>query len=732
MVTSTDLIVTAIAGELSIEVTQVQNTLKLLANGNTIPFITRYRKDTTGGLDEVILRKIYDRANYLRKLSMRKRKVLNEIKEQDQLTPELSKKIREAITLEEVNDLFRPFSKDEETKAAIARKQGLEPLAQMIFSGSMDKGTGEEITQQFVNEDLGIASPKQAIAGAIEIVTEMIANKAEIWPIIREVSYLEGIIQSQGDERSDPERKFQQYHNYQDSLSDIPSHRLLAINRGDKLGALQVKLLLPETKIIDWLQRTFVQQYDSIFLDELEQAIEQAFYEHILPQIRKELKRKTKKMAEVQAYKSFATNLRKLLLKPPFQGLNVMGIDPGFRTGCKIAIVDKTGKFLHHETIFPHPPVNNLFEAKEQLHKLVKKYYIGAVAIGDGTASRQTEELIAEIIQESPRQDLGYILLSEAGASVYSVSEIARKEFPELDPTIRSAIHIARRLIDPLSELVKVEPKSLGIGLYQHDVNQERLAEVLQVVVESCVNQIGVNVNSASIPLLENVSGIDKELAEAIVTYREQNGKIHSRQELLKVPGMTAEIFKQAAGFLKVFNGKNILDQTFIHPESYDATLKLLSKIDTKPEDYQLSQKISALKAQIALRSDLLNQLIQELDIGLYTLKDILKALERPRFDPRDELPKTILQKKAFSLKDLKPGMILEGRIKNVVDFGAFVDIGLKTDGLLHISELSENYISNPYQVVTVGDPVIVKVLSIDVERERISLSMKGIDQEHL
>lgn len=732
MGTSTELMATTIAQELSLEFDQVLNTLSLLEEGNTIPFITRYRKDNTGGLDEIILRKIYDRANYLQKLSSRKREVLNNIKQQEQLTPELAKKIRVAITLEEVNDLFRPFQKDEETKATIARKQGLEPLAEMIFSGKVEDGTAEEVAQQFVNEDFGVTAPNEAITGAIEIVAEMITNNAEIWPVIREVSYTDSIIQTRGDEQSDPERKFQQYHNYQDSLRDVPAHRMLAINRGNKLGALQVKLLLPEAKIIDWLQRTFIQQYQSIFLAELEQAIEIAFYDHILPQIRKELKRKAKKRAEVQAYKVFATNLRKILLHPPFQGLNVIGIDPGFRTGCKIAVVDKTGKYLKDDTIFPHPPINKYQEAKEKLHKLIKKYYIGAIAIGDGTGSRQTEELIAEIIQESPRQDLGYIILSEAGASVYSVSEIARREFPGLDPTIRSAIHIARRLIDPLSELVKVNPKSLGIGLYQHDVDQGRLAEVLQVVVESCVNQIGVNINSASIPLLKNVSGITQDIAEAIVSYREQQGKIRSREELLKIPGMTKKVFKQAAGFLKVFDGKNPLDQTFIHPESYDATLKLLAKIDSRPGDHQLAQKISSLKAQIALRSDLLNQLIQELDIGVYTLTDILRALERPRFDPRDELPKMTLQKEVFSLKDLKPGMILEGKIKNVVDFGAFVDIGLKTDGLVHISELSDNFVHNPFEVITVGEPVVVKVLSIDLERERISLSMKGIDQEYL
>jgi uncharacterized protein len=714
-----------IAKEEKIRVEQVQATIELLDDENTVPFIARYRKELTGGLDENQIIAIQDRIRYLRILEDRKQAVIKSIDEQGKLSDELRSQIEAALKLQEVEDLYLPYKPKKRTRATVAKEKGLEPLAQRMWEQRDITGTPEEIAAAFIDTEKGVSTAEEAIAGACDIIAERVSDDAEVRKIVREKTWNDGILKSQA---KDPEKLdvFEMYKDYSEPVKKIVPHRTLAVNRGEKQGFLKVWIDAPVTDIISGLESRFIKERRSIFLSHLQEAIKDSYDRLIAPAIERELFNQITEVADEHAIKVFATNLRNLLLQPPTKGHIIMGIDPGFRTGCKVAVIDETGKFLEGDTIYPHEPKKRWDFSKGQLRTLIQKHKATVIAIGNGTASRETEQLVAELIQEmqaeSKEIDLRYTIVNEAGASVYSASKLANEEFPDLEAAQRGNISIARRLLDPLAELVKIDPKSIGVGLYQHDVNQTKLAEELDRVVELCVNNVGVNLNTASSALLRHVSGITRSLADNIVRYRDENGIFKSRQELLEVKGMGPKGFTQCAGFLRIPNAEVFFDSTAVHPESYEAAERFLTLVQMQPNEVRGAGK--AFREKLRMLNKNLADVAKECGIGLPTLEDVIAALEKPDRDPRDEMSKPIFRSDVLKIEDLTEGMILKGTVHNVVDFGAFVDIGVKQAGLVHLSQMSYKYIKSPLEVVSAGQVVDVRILKVDVEKGRIALSM--------
>jgi uncharacterized protein len=715
-----------IAGELAVRPAQVARSIELFDDDNTVPFVARYRKEVTGGLDEEQLRIILERLTYLRNLEARKAVVLKSIEEQGKLTDELRARIEAATTLQEVEDLYLPYKPKRRTRATIARERGLEPLAQTILAQELTKGDLAEIAAPFLTEE--VPTVEDAYAGARDIIAETVAEDADVRAGVRERTRGEAWLAiGVADESKDERGVYQMYYDYREKLSAIPPHRLLAINRGEREDILKVKLEGPDEENVKRIQARMVSNPRSIFAGQIREAVADGYERLLAPSIERELRGDLTDTSDEHAIETFAANLRQLLLQPPVRGKTVIGIDPGFRTGCKVALVDPTGKFLGGTTIYPHEPQKRWAEAKATLVKLAVEGGAGVLAIGNGTASRETEALAAEVIVEAKSQignqkELAYVMVSEAGASVYSASDLARKEFPDLDVSMRGAISIARRLQDPLAELVKIDPKSIGVGLYQHDVDQKRLAGALDGVVESAVNHVGVDVNTASPALLSYVAGVSRKVADAIVKHREEHGPFRRREDLRKVKGLGDKTYQQAVGFLKIPGGDRPLDNTFIHPESYPAVERLFEYLDVRGDEKTLPGRIESLR-----REGSLADLADLLEVGEPTLADILESLAKPGRDPRDELPPPLLRQDVLKMEDLKEGMILKGTVRNVVDFGAFVDIGVKQDGLVHVSQMANRYVKNPFEVVSVGDVVTVKVVKVDMERGRIGLSMKDL-----
>ena len=707
-----------IAEELEIKVTQVEAAVKLIDEGCTIPFIARYRKEVTGALNDEQLRNLDERLKYLRNLEDRKAQVLASIEEQGKLTEELKAAITAAETMVLVEDLYRPYKQKRRTRATIAKEKGLEPLAQFIYAQEATEDV-EVKAAEFISDEEGkeVATAQDAIAGALDIIAEQISDVADYRTYIRDITMKEGkLVVTAKDEKA--ESVYENYYDYSEALSTIPGHRILAINRGEDEKFLTVKVEAPEERILRYLEKNILK--DNAFTAEyLKNCIADAYGRLIAPAIEREIRSSLTEMAEDGAIKVFGKNLEQLLMQPPIAGQVVLGWDPAFRTGCKLAVVDPTGKALDTTVIYPTAPQNKVAEAKAVLKKLIAKYHITLISLGNGTASRESEQIIVDLLKELPVK-VQYIIVNEAGASVYSASKLATEEFPNFDVGQRSAASMARRLQDPLAELVKIDPKSIGVGQYQHDMNQKKLGEALGGVVEDCVNKVGVDLNTASASLLEYVSGISKTLAKNIVTYREENGRFVSRAGLLKVPKLGPKAYEQCAGFLRIGDGKNPLDATGVHPESYDATKKLLERLDYTLSDVK-ERKVEGISKKIHDYK----KLSEELGVGEMTLQDIVKELEKPARDPREDMPKPILRSDVLEIKDLTPGMILKGTVRNVIDFGAFVDIGVHQDGLVHISQMSDKFIKHPLEVVSVGDIVEVKVLSVDPKKQRIQLTMK-------
>ena len=708
-------IVKIISDELGVRQSQTEAAVKLIDEGNTIPFIARYRKEATGALNDEQLRHLDERLRYLRSLEERKAAVIASIEEQGMLTEELKDKIDKASTLVAVEDLYRPYKPKKKTRAGIARQKGLEGLA-MIISLQRTNRSIEEEALSFVSEEKGVADVKEAISGALVIIAENISDDAQYRTYIRKLSMKEGVISSQAKDKT-AESVYEMYYDFEEPVNKIVGHRILALNRGEKEKVLTVKIKPPVDKIISYLEKQIITSDNRFTTPLLKEAIADSYDRLIAPSIERDIRNELTEKAEDGAITVFGKNLKQLLLQPPIAGHVVLGWDPAFRTGCKLAVVDPTGKVLETKVIFPTAPQNKVAEAKAELKRLIKKYNITLISLGNGTASRESEQVIVELIKEIDTP-LQYVIVSEAGASVYSASKLATEEFPSFDVGQRSAASIARRLQDPLSELVKIEPKAIGVGQYQHDMNQKKLDESLGGVVEDSVNLVGVDINTASAALLEYVSGINKTLARNIVAYREANGKFITRADLLKVEKLGPKAFEQCAGFLRIPGGKNLLDNTGVHPESYEATRKLLELTDTDMGD---KTKLGALWQD----DKSVHRLAEELGIGELTLKDIIKELMKPGRDPREDMPKPILKSDVLDMEDLKPGMRLKGTVRNVIDFGAFVDIGVHQDGLVHISQITDRYIKHPLDALSIGDVVEVEVLSVDVKKKRISLTMK-------
>ena len=708
-------IVKIISDELGVRQSQTEAAVKLIDEGNTIPFIARYRKEATGALNDEQLRHLDERLRYLRSLEERKAAVIASIEEQGMLTEELKDKIDKASTLVAVEDLYRPYKPKKKTRAGIARQKGLEGLA-IIISLQRTNRSIEEEALNFVSEEKGVANVKEAIAGALDIIAENISDDAQYRTYIRKLSMKEGLISSQAKDKT-AESVYEMYYDFEEPVSKIVGHRILALNRGEKEKVLTVKIKPPVDKIITYLEKQIITSDNRFTTPLLKEAIADSYDRLIAPSIERDIRNELTEKAEDGAITVFGKNLKQLLLQPPIAGHVVLGWDPAFRTGCKLAVVDPTGKVLETKVIFPTAPQNKVAEAKAELKRLIKKYNITLISLGNGTASRESEQVIVELIKEIDTP-LQYVIVSEAGASVYSASKLATEEFPSFDVGQRSAASIARRLQDPLSELVKIEPKAIGVGQYQHDMNQKKLDESLGGVVEDSVNLVGVDLNTASAALLEYVSGINKTLARNIVAYREANGKFITRADLLKVEKLGPKAFEQCAGFLRIPGGKNLLDNTGVHPESYEATRKLLELTDTDMGD---KTKLGALWQD----DKSVHRLAEELGIGELTLKDIIKELMKPGRDPREDMPKPVLKSDVLDMEDLKPGMRLKGTVRNVIDFGAFVDIGVHQDGLVHISQITDRYIKHPLDALSIGDVVEVEVLSVDVKKKRISLTMK-------
>ena len=699
-----------IAGELNINKNQVDNTVKLIDDGNTIPFIARYRKEATGGLSDEVLRELYERLNYLRNLETRKEEIKRLIDEQGKLTEELVVAIDNAMILAELEDIYRPYKQKKKTRATIAKAKGLEPLANIIYE-QVEKRDIYEIAREFITEE--VATVEEALQGAQDIIAEIISDNAKYRKQIKSLCYREAIISTTA--AKEEKSVYEMYYDYKEPISRIPSHRILAINRGEKEEFLKVKIEKPEEKILLLLQKDIISgtsQYKTILTD----TILDSYKRLIEPSIEREIRSDLTEKAESKAIKVFGQNAKQLLLQAPIKGKVVMGFDPAYRTGCKIAVIDETGKLLDTTTIYPTEPQNDIITSTKVMLELIDKYKIDMIAIGNGTASRESEQFVADTIKKSKRE-VYYAIVSEAGASVYSASKLATEEYPNINVSLRGAISIARRLQDPLAELVKIDPKAIGVGQYQHDVNQKELSENLTGVVEDAVNSVGVDVNTATPSLLSYVAGINGTVAKNIVKYRDENGKFKERKELLKVPKLGKIAYEQCAGFIRIYGGKNPLEITAVHPESYKATEKLLEK---------LNMNVSEIAKEPDKLKELdVKELAKELEIGEMTLSDIINELLKPGRDPREDLPKPILRSDVLKLEDITEGMVLSGTVRNVIDFGAFVDIGIKNDGLVHISEMSEKFVKNPSEIVSVGDVIKVKVIGIDKERQKVKLSMK-------
>lgn len=711
-------IVKILAGELGIKTAQVEATIKLIDEGNTIPFISRYRKEVTGSLNDEILRQFDERLKYLRNLEEKKTQVLSAIEEQGKLTDELKKEIEDAITLVAVDDLYRPFRPKRRTRAMIAVEKGLEGFANDIFEEKLEDDATEEAKKYLSDkEGLEVETEADAIAGAMDIIAEKISDDAGFRNKIRDLSFKQGILTSVAKDET-VESVYENYYNFAESVSKTAGYKILAINRGEEEKILTVKLDPPVEEIIRYLEKCIIKKNNEHTEQILKDTIDDAYKRLIAPSIERDIRSSLTEAAEDEAIKVFGKNLTQLLMQPPVAGRVVLGWDPAFRTGCKLAVVDETGKVLDTTVIYPTAPQNKVEAAKKVLKELIKKYNISLISLGNGTASRESEAVIVELIKEVDTK-LEYIIVNEAGASVYSASKLATEEFPNFDVGQRSAASIARRLEDPLAELVKIDPKSIGVGQYQHDMNQKKLSEALGAVVEDCVNKVGVDLNTASAPLLEYISGISKAVAKNIVVYREENGSFKTRKELLKVSKLGPKAFEQCAGFLRINDGKEPLDMTSVHPESYAATKKLLESLGYSDSDITLSGL-----GGISKKIHDFKKISDELEIGEITLRDIVKELEKPGRDPRDEMQKPILRTDVMEMEDLKEGMILKGTVRNVIDFGAFVDIGVHQDGLVHISRLSKKFIKHPLEAVSVGDIVEVRVDSVDLKKKRIALSM--------
>ena len=708
-----------IADELNIRESQVESAVKLIDEGNTIPFIARYRKEATGNLSDEILRNLGERLKYLRNLEERKEEIIRLIDEQGKLTDELTIKIAGTMILSELEDIYRPFRPKKRTKATIAKEKGLEPLSQIIYL-QKEKSDINEIAEKYIDKEKGVETAEEAISGALDIIAENIADDADYRKKIKSFDFREAIIKTkQAKEESSP---YEMYYDYSEAILRMPSHRILAINRGEKEKFLKVKLETPDEKILDYLEKQIILDKKSQFAGLLEEAIQDSYKRLIAPSIEREIRNDLTEKAEEKAIKVFGKNAKQLLMQPPIKDIVVMGFDPAYRTGCKIAVIDKTGKVLATTTVYPTDPQNDVEGTKKVLKELIDKYDVNMISIGNGTASRESETFVSDMLKEIDKE-VYYAIVSEAGASVYSASKLASEEYPDINVSLRGAISIARRLQDPLSELVKIDPKSIGVGQYQHDVDQKRLSESITGVVEDAVNSVGVDVNTATPSLLSYVSGINGTIAKNIVKYRDEHGELKERKELLKVSKLGPAAYKQCAGFIRVFNGKNPLEVTAVHPESYEVARKLLTKLGYTVENILDKDKLNELKE--VLKNVNIEKMSKELDVGSLTLKDIIDEISKPGRDPRESMPKPILRSDVLKFEDLTEGMVLNGTVRNVIDFGAFVDIGVKYDGLVHISEMSERYVKNPSEIVSVGDIVKVKVINIDNEKHKVSLSMK-------
>ena len=712
-------IIQALTDELQVQRWQVEAAVKLIDEGNTIPFISRYRKEATGSLNDEVLRNLHERLLYLRNLEDKKAQVLSSIEEQGKLTEELKNAILAAQTLVVVEDLYRPYRPKRRTRATVAKEKGLEPLANIILL-QMTEQPLEIEAEPFVSEEKGVADVKEALAGAQDILAEAISDEADYRIYIRKMTVKSGTLASSAKKEGE-ESVYEMYYDFEEPVSKIAGHRVLALNRGEKEKILTVKINAPEEEILKWLKRQVIKKENPNTSPILEAAVEDSYKRLIAPAIEREIRSDLTEKAEDGAIKVFGKNLEQLLMQPPIVGKVVLGWDPAFRTGCKLAVVDETGKVLDTTVIYPTAPTTEakIKAAKETLKKLITKYHIELISVGNGTASRESEQIIVELLKEIPEK-VQYVITNEAGASVYSASKLATEEFPNFDVGQRSAASIARRLQDPLAELVKIDPKAIGVGQYQHDMNQKKLGEALNGVVEDSVNKVGVDLNTASASLLEYISGISKAIAKNIVAYREENGRFSNRRELLKVAKLGPKAFEQCAGFMRILGGKNPLDATSVHPESYEAVEKLFAQQGFTVKDYfENGHKAIFIKDY--------EKTAKELGIGEITLHDIVKELGRPGRDPREDMPKPILRSDVLDMKDLKEGMVLKGTVRNVIDFGAFVDIGVHQDGLVHISQISDKFIKHPLEVVSVGDVVDVRVISVDLNKKRIGLSMRGI-----
>lgn len=724
------MIIERLAKELGLKVSHVRATVELIDEGNTIPFIARYRKEVTGGMSDVVLRDLEERLTYLRNLEERKQEVIRLIEEQGKLTEELREEILSADVLQRVEDLYKPYRQKKATRASKAREKGLEPLAVIIRLMEQTEGTPLEAAMPFVCHDpelieagKGAATAEEALAGAADIVAESIAEDADLIQAVRKKTFEEGQLVS---EAADPEEStvYDMYYDYSEALSQIPNHRILAINRGEKEKKLKVKVKAPVEAILDMLKKQVIRNERSIFLELMEATVEDAYKRLMAPSIERELRNQLTERAEKDAVKVFAKNTESLLMTPPVKGARVLAIDPGYRTGCKVTVLDETGKLLAYTTIYPTEPKRDIAGATKTILALIEKYKANVIAIGNGTASRETEIFIADLIRESGIKDLQYTIVNEAGASIYSASKLAAEEYPDLDVTTKGGMSIGRRLQDPLAELVKIPPRHIGVGQYQHDINQGLLGEALTKVVEDCVNRVGVDLNTASPSLLSYIAGINSTIAKNIVAYRDEKGRFHDRSELKQVPRLGEKTFKQCAGFMRISDGSNPFDATAVHPEFYQAAELMLEKLNIDKSEIakggakQIEQKIAETYGS-------LDKLAEVLDIGKMTLADIVSEIKKPARDPREGMPPVVFRSDVLSIEDLKPDMELTGTVRNVVDFGAFVDIGVKVDGLVHISQLSHKFVKNPMDVVSVGDTVKVKVLSVDPEKQRVSLTMK-------
>ena len=749
--------------EFNLKPFQVENTVKLIDEGNTIPFIARYRKEQTGSLDDVVLRDLFERLTYLRNLEVRKEEVIRLIEEQGKLTEELKNEILNADVLQRVEDLYRPYKQKKSTRASKAKEKGLEPLAEIILAQNITEGNIEEMAKPFIDEEKGVNNTKEAYEGACDIIAEIISDNADYRKHIREIYARDAILLS---EAADEEEKtvYEMYYKFEEQVSKIANHRVLAINRGEKEKKLKVKLNTPDEKILNYLISNEIKNEKAITTDYYLAAVQDSYKRLIAPSIEREIRNMLTERAEEEAIKVFGKNTKNLLMVPPVKDVKILAVDPSFRTGCKLAVLDGTGKFLEQGVIYPNEPRNEVEKSQKIMSEIIKKFDIDVITIGNGTASRETEQVVSDMLSKYafPKK-VTYTIVSEAGASVYSASKLAQEEYPDLDVTIRGAISIGRRLQDPLAELVKIDPKSIGVGQYQHDVNQTKLGQELDGVVEYCVNSVGVDLNTASPALLQYVSGITKTISKNLVKYREENGKFINRQELMKVKMLGDKAFEQCAGFLRISDGDNPFDKTAVHPETYEIAEELLKKLGYSTEDIRTGNlrdinerilkvpvkednkiktmakntRLKGLEAlsQISFKEDKkpaggrikdrIKVLAEELNIGVPTLTDIIAELKKPGRDPRDEMPQVVFRSDVVKFEDMEVGMKLTGTVRNVVDFGAFVDIGVKQDGLIHLSEMSDKYIKNPMEVVQVGDTVNVTIISIDKERQRIGLSMK-------